>query len=170
MRRISLVTRVAGLAVAGLALAVDACRTVRPAGDAAPPRPDVLHVRVARQWIGVHEVTLRGDTLVVDHQPMMGSERPSVTRVVPGPEAWREFREAAERAGVRAWPRECRNPGIVDGGGFSLALAWGGTRVESSGVNAAPQRDGRCRTDGEYSDELRDLLAAVSRLIGRPFP
>lgn len=170
MGRIPVVTRVAGLAIAALALAVDACRTTPPPDAAAADRPTALHVRIGRQWIGTHEATLRGDTLVVDVRPMMGSEAPSVTRVVPTAAAWREFRSAVERAGVGRWPRECPNPGIVDGGGFSMELAWGALRAASSGVNAYPRRDGSCRGDGMYSDEMRDLLAAVSRLAGRPFP
>jgi hypothetical protein len=152
-----------------------ACVACASASTAAPRFPDAeppsaMRVHVGRQWIGTHDVTLRGDTLVVAFEPMMGSERPSVTRVVPTADAWREFWRAAEGAGVRAWPRECRNPGIVDGGGFTLELAYGGERIEASGVNAFPRRDGSCRTDGVHSDELRDFLAAVSRLIGRQFP
>jgi hypothetical protein len=150
------------------ALALAGCHHATVPRAGAPPT--AMRLSVGRQWIGTHDVTLRGDTLVVDFRPMMGAERPSVTRVVPTPEAWREFREAAERAGVRAWPRECRNPGIVDGGSFTLALAWPDARVDAAGTNASPRRDGSCRTDGVYTDELREFFAAVSRLIGRQYP
>jgi hypothetical protein len=90
--------------------------------------------------------------------------------VVPTPAEWHAFWRAADAAGVRRWPANCRNDRVADGGGYTLELSYPGGRITSSGPNSYPQRDGRCNGDPEQSPEFRAFAAAVSRLIGRSYP
>lgn len=137
-----------------------------PAGGA----PDAFAMRVDGFGFGAHVVTLRGDTLVVERRPDWRVDSARIARVVPTSRQWAEFWRAADAVGVRRWPRACRNARIVDGGGFTLELAYSGVTLASQGTNSFPQRDGGCTRDGGASPEYEAFVRAVSALIGRPFP
>lgn len=119
---------------------------------------------------GMADVTLHGDTLVAvrgnDVQPGLTT----TVRRVPTSADWEEFWRAADGAGLRRWPSQCRNAAIMDGAAFTVDIIYAGGRVHSTGANAYPRRDGRCTTDGQRSDELGALLDAVSELVGQPYP
>lgn len=119
---------------------------------------------------GSHDVELRNDALIVVRRSPVSSDAPVTSYVVPTPAQWRAFWRDADAAGVRRWRRSCRNEQIVDGGGFTLEIAYDGGRVTAEGANAYPQRDGACSGDGAHSPEFDAFLAAISRLIGRSYP
>ena len=133
--------------------------------------PDVLEVRVSGYGFGTHDVTLRGDTLVVVRRAFFGpGARVDSTRVVPDAAAWRRFWITAGEAGVARWPGACANDRIADGGGFSLRIVDGARRWQATGSNSYPQADGRCNDSPTSSSDYAAFLNAVSALIGRPYP
>ncbi len=154
--------------VAGLMLAACGDTLAPELPDNGPPTTLSMNVG---GWIwGSLDVTLRGDTLVVvrrpDYQPAVP---PTTYRVVPTPADWGAFWRAIDAAGIRGWPARCANPNVMDGGGFELAIGYGGgARITASGTNAYPQRDGRCR-DGT-SPEYDAFLKAMEQLLRHPFP
>ncbi len=132
--------------------------------------PRELKVSFSGFGFGSHDVTLRGDTLVVTRRDFFQPFTATTTTVVPDAAAWARFWAAATAAGVPAWPRRCENPIIADGAGFSLRIV-AGTRVwESQGSNSYPQANGRCNGDPGQSEDFRAFTAAVSQLIGRQYP
>jgi hypothetical protein len=132
--------------------------------------PSALELKYGGFGFGSHDVLLRGDTLVVTRITDFRPDSTRTTRVVPTRVAWADFWRAADAAGVRSWPHACSNTDIVDGGGFSLRIAYAGGRVEASGANSYPQRDGHCGGSADWTPEYSAFAAAVSRLIGGPFP
>jgi len=132
--------------------------------------PTAMLLSYGGYGFGSHDVTSRGDTLIVTRRPDFSNDGPTVTRVVPSPAAWNDFWRAADAAGVRSWPSACRNDAVADGGGFSLDLTYAGGRIRSTGSNSYPLRTGRCNRDPEHSPEFAAFLTAVSRLIGRRYP
>jgi hypothetical protein len=158
-------------AVAALTLAGAACSGV-PTAPSFPlgSPPSVLELRYGGFGFGSHDVTLRGDTLVVTRLSDFGPDSSRTTRVVPTPAEWADFWRAADAAGVRSWPRTCRNTDVVDGGGFTLRLEYAGGRVEATGANSYPQRDGRCGGSPDWTPEYSAFVSAVSQLIGMKYP
>lgn len=132
--------------------------------------PRELQVSVGGFGFGSHDVTLRGDTLVVVRRDFFGPQTPTTATVVPDAAAWRRFWEGLDDAGVDRWPRRCENRDVADGGGFSLRIATGTDAWEAQGSNSYPQANGRCNGSPEHSADFRAFLAAVSDLIGRPYP
>ena len=133
--------------------------------------PDVFEVQVSGYGYGTHDVSLRGDTLVVVRREFFGPTTGTHTaRVVPDSAAWRAFWAAARAAGVDDWPRECADPRIADGGGFTLRIVDGARSWQASGSNAYPRADGRCTGSATVSSDYAAFLRAVSALIGRPYP
>lgn len=155
--------------LAGSLLAI-ACEPVTAPDFPADGPPDALLVRVDGFGFGTPAVTLRGgDTLVVERRTDWRPDSAVVTRVVPTRDAWQAFWRAADAAGVRAWPRTCRNERVADGGGYTLDIVYAGGRVASQGTNSYPRRSGAC-SGLETTAEYRAFTAAVAALIGRPFP
>jgi len=143
-----------------------------PTGPSLPREgaPRELVISFGGFGFGSHDVTLRGDTLVVVRRDFFQPFTATTTTVVPDAAAWQRFWSAASAAGVASWPRRCENPRVADGGGFSLRIV-AGTRVwEAEGTNSYPQANGRCNGDPEQSAEFRAFTAAVSQLIGRAYP
>jgi hypothetical protein len=133
--------------------------------------PDVLEVRVSGYGFGAHDVTLRGDTLVVVRRALFGPPAGTDSaRVLPDAAAWRRFWRAAGEAGVARWPRSCADDRIADGGGFSLRIVDGARRWEAAGSNSYPRGDGRCNGSASSSSDFAAFLEAVAALIGRPYP
>ena len=152
------------------ALATAGCDDVTGPSLPREGAPRELEISFSGFGFGSHDVTLRGDTLVVTRRDFFQPQTPATARVVPDAAAWQRFWAAATAAGVPAWPRRCENPIIADGAGFSLRIV-AGTRVwESQGSNSYPQANGRCNGDPGQSADFRAFLAAVSQLIGRPYP
>ena len=143
-----------------------------PTGPSLPREgvPRELRVSYGGFGFGSHDVTLRGDTLVVVRRDFIQPQTPTTATVVPSAEAWRRFWSAADAAGVANWPRDCENPLIADGGGFSLRIVAGTRTWEAEGTNSYPQANGRCNGAPEQSADFRAFTAAVSQLIGRPYP
>lgn len=159
----------ATLALALGAVALAACEPVTAPSFPTDGPPTAFRVSFGGFGFGAHDVTLRGDTLVVTRVSGFVPDSAVVTTVVPSRADWAAFWRAADAAGVRAWPRECIDTRIADGSGYGLAIVYDGGRVASSGANGWPRRDGTC--DGpEQTEEFRALLVAVSSLIGRPYP
>ena len=119
--------------------------------------------------VGSATVELRGDTVVLVRTPWEGlsGTRPDSIRTVPTAEAWRDFWEAAADAGVRRWRSRYEAAGIVDGGGWSLRIVAPGSKVESTGSNAYPDRHG-LEHEGEAPSEFRAFEAAIATLAGAP--
>lgn len=131
--------------------------------------PSTFEVVYGGFGFGSHDVTLRGDTLVVVRRVDFRPDSTTTSRVIPTRDAWGAFWRAADAAGVRSWPRECLNRDVVDGGGFSLRITWPGGRVEASGGNSYPQHGG-CNRSPEWSPEYKAFNAAVAQLIGMRYP
>lgn len=133
--------------------------------------PDLLEVRVTGYGFGSHEVTLRGDTLVIVRRLFFG---PSVgadsARVRPDETAWQRFWTAARQAGVARWPRACANDRVADGAAFTLRIVDGTRSWEATGSNSYPRANGRCNGSPTSSPEYIRFLNAVSALIGRQYP
>jgi hypothetical protein len=158
-------------AVAALALAGLACTGV-PTAPAFPldAPPSALVLQYGGFGFGSHDIVLRGDTLVVTRIADFRPDSSRTVRVVPTRAAWADFWRAANAAGVRSWPRTCRNADVVDGGGFTLRIEYAGGRVEATGTNAYPQRDGRCGGSPDWTPEYSAFASAISRLIGMKYP
>jgi hypothetical protein len=152
--------------VAALATACSSSTAPLPTEGA----PDELRVTYGGFGFGSHDVTLRNDTLVVVRRNDFRPESTTTATVVPDAAAWQRFWTAADAAGVARWPRRCANTNIVDGGGFSLRIVADARTWESQGSNSYPQANGRCSGEPEHSRDFQAFTAAVSQLIGRPFP
>jgi hypothetical protein len=157
----------AGAVMCGLTLAACEPVTALPFPSDAPPTAFAL--TVSGFGFGSHSVTLRNDTLVIDRRREWRPDSASVSYVVPTRAQWGAFWRAADAAEVRAWPPRCENTRVADGGGFTLDVAYDGGRIASQGTNSYPTRGGDCGGP-EGTREYRELLAAVSTLIGRPYP
>lgn len=161
--------RVGSLA-ATVCLAAVACDTPTAPAFPADEPPTAFAMSVGGFGFGSHDVTLRNDTLVVVRRPDFAPNGATTTYVVPARDAWHTFWRAADAAGVREWPSHCVNPNVVDGGGFTLDIAYRGGHVASTGANSYPRRGGRCNGDPERTPEYSAFLAAVAQLIGRAYP
>jgi hypothetical protein len=131
--------------------------------------PQELRYAVGGFAVGSAQVELRGDTVVLVRKPW--DARPGTpidsVRTVPTAEAWRDFWEAAREAGVRRWRARYVAEGIVDGSGWSLRIVAPGTRVESNGSNAYPDRHG-LEHENEVTGDFRAFEAAIEALVGAP--
>ena len=157
--------RPAALPVALLLAA--SCGPTEPLPEGGPPR--AFAVEEGGFGVGALTVALRADTLVVTRRGW--DSRVAVTReIVPTDAAWRAFWADVRRAGVRAWPARCSNDRVVDGGGFSVTLAWDGGAARGEYTNSYPRRTGRCGGDPSWSEEARVFLEAVRRVAGEPPP
>lgn len=88
--------------------------------------------------------------LVHGYQPQgRGTSRPSV-------EQWAEFWREIDRATVWDWEGRYVDDSVLDGTGWSIRLADGARRIESTGSNAAPP-------------SFAALCAAISKLVDAPF-
>jgi hypothetical protein len=151
-------------------LAAVACDDpVAPLPSAGAPRS--LEILASYFGSGTTRVRLDGSRLAYAYVPWgttTGRATDSVA-VTPDSAAWAAFWRGADRAGLGSWPRECVNRDVVDGGGISVDIAHAGGRLQIATSNAYPGRGGRCdRTTP--TPELAEFLAAVSALVGRPFP
>lgn len=158
-------------AAALVAIAVGACAD----DPVAPPlpvagAPAALVVRHSGYGVGTTSVELLPDgRLRWRHASWDDPRRADSATVAPDAPAWAAFWRALDAAGVRSWPGECANRDVVDGGGYTLDVAWTGGRVRVATSNAWPGRGGRCdRRD--VTPEFDAFLAAVHALVGRPFP
>lgn len=150
-------------AVLGITLALAGC------DDATGPlqgegAPDDLEFSIGGFGVGESTVELRGDTVVLRRTRRAGID---TVRAVPKPDSWRAFWSGTERAGVRWWRARYTADGIVDGVGWSVRIAAGGRRVESSGSNAYPDRFGR-KHELDMTGDFRAFLTAVGELVGQP--
>jgi len=111
-----------------------------------------------------YDVRLASDTVVLTTR---SSDRngPTVTatRRVPTSDEWRAFWRAASDAGVRRWPAACEDASILDGGGFTFALAWADGRRSGDYVNSFPTQGGVCRGS---TSEATTFVNAVHALAG----
>lgn len=151
-----------------VAAAVGCSRTPTAPAFPADAPPSVFRLSVYGFGFGSHDVTLKGDTLVVV-RTFMAPDSVRTSWVVPERAEWSAFWRAADAAGVRAWPRQCAANDIVDGGGFTLEIDYPGGRIASTGSNAYPRRDGRCISGGTTAD-YQAFLDAVGALIGQSYP
>ncbi len=152
-------------AAACAAAAVLACTATEPLPEAGPAR--ALEVRESGFGVSFFAVVQRGDTLAVTRSGW-AADWASTRLVVPSEAAWRAFWAEVRGAGVRGWPRECRNDRGADGGGFSVTLAWGAGTVRGAYTNSYPLARGRCSGDPDRSAEAARFLQAVRRLAGEP--
>jgi hypothetical protein len=160
--------QIRSLALAAALAALAGCdNPAAPFPDEGPAR--VLVFSGGGFGTGAHRVEARGDTVVLTRIPWEGlpGGRPDSVRTVPTAAAWRAFWDAADQAGVRRWESRYRAENIVDGYGWSLDLAAGGSRVRSTGSNAYPDRRGR-EHEGESTPEFRAFVAALEALAGAP--
>ncbi|MGZ8468011.1 MAG: hypothetical protein ACXWZ7_01185 [Gemmatirosa sp.] len=154
-----------------LALATAGCDALTGPDLPRAGAPRELLVSYGGYGYGSHDVSLRGDTLVVVRREFFRPELTTTARVVPTDAAWRRFWEAADDASVARWPRVCENRDIADGVGFGLRIvADGGETWEAQGSNAYPQANGRCSRSSEPSRDFRAFMAAISELLGRTYP
>jgi hypothetical protein len=131
--------------------------------------PRELRYSVGGFGVGSAQVELRGDTVVLVRTPWdagPGTRSDSV-RTVPTAEAWRSFWEAAADAGVRRWRARYNAEGVVDGSGWSLRIVAPGSKIESNGSNAYPDRHG-LEHENEVTREFRAFEAALEALAGAP--
>lgn len=131
--------------------------------------PDELEYSVGGFGVGSAGVELRGDTVVLvrrswDSRP--GSPPDSI-RNVPTSQAWRDFWKAAANAGVRRWRPSYRAENVVDGSGWTLRLLASGSKVESTGSNAYPDRQG-FEHELDVPEEFQAFEAAIEALAGAP--
>jgi hypothetical protein len=157
-------------ACALLALATAGCDATTGPELPTEGAPRELAVSYGGYGFGSHDVTLRGDTLVAVRRDFFRPQQATTTTVVPDAAAWRRFWAAAEGAGLARWPRRCENRDVADGGGFTLRIVGGAGTWEAQGINSYPQANGRCSGAPEHPADFRAFLAAVSALIGRPYP
>ena len=86
-------------------------------------------------------------------------------RVITPTEAqWREFRQTLDDLNVWRWHSEYEHPGILDGMGWSLDIAYDNYEVKSSGANAYPDASGEPNFQGSPTYTFRRYLAALKRL------
>jgi hypothetical protein len=131
--------------------------------------PRELEYTVGGFAVGSANVALRGDTVVLVRMPWGArpGTPPDSVRTVPTAEAWRDFWEAASDAGVRRWRERYNAEGVVDGSGWNLRIVAPGSRIESNGSNAYPDRHG-LEHEGEMTREFRAFEAAIEALAGAP--
>ena len=79
------------------------------------------------------------------------------TTTVPSPEAWAEFWDSVEKAGVWDWEANY-NTEVLDGWRWELELEQAGRRIASNGSNACPGGEGE---DSSFEQFRRALLKLV---------
>lgn len=131
--------------------------------------PDELEYSVGGFAVGSAGVVLRGDTVVLVRRrwDVPPGTRSDSIRTVPTPQAWRDFWAAAANAGVRRWRPRYVAEDVVDGSGWSLRLLASGSKVESTGSNAYPDRRG-AEHELDAPEEFRAFEAAIEALAGAP--
>jgi len=131
--------------------------------------PDELEYSAGGFGVGSAGVRLRGDTVVLVRMPWGArpGARPDSIRTVPAPQAWRDFWKAAANAGVRRWRPRYAAENVVDGSGWRLRLLASGTKVESTGSNAYPDRHG-FEHELDVPEEFEAFEAAIEALAGAP--
>ena len=86
-------------------------------------------------------------------------------RVIAPTEAqWREFRQALDDVNIWRWHGEYDHPGILDGMGWALDIAYDDHEVKSSGANAYPDATGEPNFQGSPTYSFRRYLAALKTL------
>ena len=140
---------------------------VRPRHPSDDRRPFALEIYIGSFKGAAYGVWSNGQKLVYESFEA-GYERRQQLLVSPSRAQWQRFWRSMDEIGVWEWgsryePGKRFEPGSVirDGTHWSLTIAHGGRRVESSGDNAGP--NGR---DLDESPEFGRLCEALSRLLG----
>jgi hypothetical protein len=134
------------------------------------PRPRAFEVYVGNFGGASYGVWWDGNRLVYESF-LSGYEDRRELNLSPSTAQWRHFWETMDRIDVWAWntryERPAREPAgqVRDGTHWSLTLACGDRRVESSGGSSGPGS-----TELDDCGPFDEFAGAVSRLLGdRPF-
>ena len=108
-------------------------------------------------------VELRDGTLTcTTFGPRRGNPQDRV--ITPTEAQWRDFRQTLDDLNVWKWHGEYDDPGVLDGMGWSLDIAYADHDVKSSGANAYPAANGEPNSQWTPTYPFRHYLAALKRL------
>lgn len=110
-----------------------------------------------------YRVHLDGDELV--HETLDHYDPSNVTRCTPKTADWEQFWMTLDAVDAWSWAGDYRHPEIVDGTNWSIRILHGARLLAAEGSNGYPP----IGNDSEPGSTFRQLLAAVSRLVGKPF-
>ncbi|GIW40801.1 MAG: hypothetical protein KatS3mg076_1378 [Candidatus Binatia bacterium] len=81
-------------------------------------------------------------------------------------EQWAAFRSALDALGVWQWRPEYPNPGVCDGTGWSIDIAYADRKIRSHGDNNYPRRDGSPNNEPTQTETFAEFCRAVRSLLG----
>lgn len=113
-----------------------------------------------------YHVELQGDILRHTTNEAEHYKKPRHATITPSEEQWREFRETLDDLQVWRWRAEYPNPGVCDGTGWSLDIAYDDRALESHGDNNYPDASGNSNDHPDHTEVFKQYLAAVEKLLG----
>lgn len=96
-------------------------------------------------------------------------DSPEHTTLRPTEAQWREFRHALDNLKVWQWLSDYPNPGVCDGTGWSLDIAYSDRALTTQGDNNYPGTHGRPNDAPDPTKHFNSFLRAVRNLTGRGF-
>jgi hypothetical protein len=87
--------------------------------------------------------------------------------IVPTDAQWTSFRQDVDALKLWRWQPEYSNHHVLDGGFWSLELAYADRDISAHGSNNYPDGTGRPTNSPDQSPEFLRLLRAVHALTGR---
>jgi hypothetical protein len=111
------------------------------------------------------EITLHKNRLIITRGKTGECPQSTVT-VTPTATAWREFRQTLDDLRVWTWRAEYPNPGILDGGQWSLEVAYADRTLTTHGDNSYPGARGTPNITFNPTKTFNRYLAALKMLIG----
>jgi hypothetical protein len=149
-------------------------RSTRSTVKALPKR---LCISIGGFFGPCYEVTLKKGRLTYTYLQSRHScsqellPQPHREEIQPSVKQWATFRRSLDRLEVWCWQPEYSDPGVCDGTGWSVEIAYSDRSIVSSGNNCFPGWDGRAlpSTADETDNTFEKFCRAVARLIGRKF-
>ena len=137
--------------------------------NAAKPdfRPKHLRASIGGYFGPSYSVELTDQTLFCI---ALSDELPDPAWLVePTAEQWHAFRRALDKINVWQWQAHYPNPGVCDGTGWSLEVAYSDHALDSGGDNNYPDAQGEPTNLLDQTKTFDRLLRAITRLAERTY-
>ena len=106
-------------------------------------KPKRLNIRIDHYMVSSFSLKLEAGEL--QYARDIGCEMQFISA---SDEQWAAFRQELDSIGIWQWKSKYDNPGVCDGTGWEINIAYADKMIRSSGINAYPDRNGACIDGG----------------------
>jgi hypothetical protein len=144
------------------------CMALLPAraslADEAPNAPAVFNASIGGLFGTSYLVAETNGVLF--YSAYKGGKECGSAKIIPTDVQWREFREILDKINIWQWNTNYINHRVLDGTRWALEMKYSDRSFKTFGSNCYPQTGGKPNNSPEYTEEFRNYLKAVEKLLG----